>query len=198
MIEAKSRKHEWYPIWALALMTGMRSGELYALRKENVKRKENLIRITESWDKASEQAKSTKAKYWRNAPIAQDLNPIIDELFECYPRSEYLLPRLPEWKKGEQARVLRAFCKKIGISSVRFHTLRACFATHLLASGKEEATVMRIGGWRDFKTFQIYVRLAGIREQGATEGLGASFLPSDKAALSYLSSVHTSGSGTAA
>ena len=30
---------------------------------------------------------------------------------------------------------------------------------------------MKIGGWRDIKTFQIYVRLAGIEVHGATNAL---------------------------
>ncbi|MCB9027109.1 MAG: hypothetical protein H6625_12370 [Bdellovibrionaceae bacterium] len=34
----------------------------------------------------------------------------------------------------------------------------------------DRSIVMRIGGWRNFKTFQIYFRLAGVKEQGATEG----------------------------
>ena len=60
--------------------------------------------------------------------------------------------------------------KKIGIpSDVVFHTLRACFATHMLALGVDQATVMKIGGWKDIKTFQIYIRLAGIEVKGATD-----------------------------
>jgi hypothetical protein len=35
--------------------------------------------------------------------------------------------------KAQQARVLRCFLKRIGIKDVKFHALRACFATQLLA-----------------------------------------------------------------
>ena len=41
----------------------------------------------------------------------------------------------------------------------------------MLASGVNQATVMKIGGWQDLKTFQIYVRLAGIEIKGATDAL---------------------------
>jgi integrase len=41
----------------------------------------------------------------------------------------------------------------------------------MLASGVDQATVMKIGGWQDLKTFQIYVRLAGIEVKGATDVL---------------------------
>jgi integrase len=29
--EARERNHPWYPIWAVALLSGMRNGELFAL-----------------------------------------------------------------------------------------------------------------------------------------------------------------------
>lgn len=37
---------------------------------------------------------------------------------------------------------------------------------------------MRIGGWRTFKTFEVYIRLAGVKEAGATDGMMAKFLDS--------------------
>jgi site-specific recombinase XerD len=76
------------------------------------------------------------------------------------------------WKAGQAGVILRQFLTDIGIpKDVVFHTLRACFATHLLASGAEAAKVMAIGGWKDFKTFQIYIRLAGVDTAGATDNL---------------------------
>lgn len=54
---------------------------------------------------------------------------------------------------------------------VAFHTLRACFATHLLATGAGPLKVMRMGGWSDLKTFQIYLRMAGVDVKGVSDGL---------------------------
>lgn len=186
--EAKKRRHPWFPIWAIGLATGMRSSELYALRKENVLLDEGLIRICESWDWEEDEAKSTKAGYWRNAPIAKTLRPLIQELLNSN-SGEFLLPRFTEWERGEQAQVLRSFCDQIGIPSVRFHTLRACFATHLLSSGVDQATVMRIGGWKTFKTFEVYVRLAGVKEVGATDGMMGRFLNTDESVFEHASHV---------
>ena len=71
---------------------------------------------------------------------------------------------------GKQGGGLRAFLTEVGINKdVVFHTLRACFATHMLAQGANQATVMKIGGWRNIKIFQIYVRLTGVEVKGATD-----------------------------
>ena len=48
------------------------------------------------------------------------------------------MPQHPEWKHGDAGKVLREFLQQIGIQKdITFQTLRACFATHLLATGVE-------------------------------------------------------------
>lgn len=190
LFEAKKRNHPWYKIWAVAVMTGMRSSELYALKKKNVLLQQKLIRITESWDWYNNCPKSTKSGYWRNAPIPIAMMNIVEELLNDDPTSEYLFPRMKEWERHEQAMVIRKFCQEIGIPSVRFHTLRACFATHLLALGIDQATIMAIGGWSNLKTFKIYVRLSGITEKSKTEGLGDLFVPSNKSPSEEISNAY--------
>ncbi len=78
----------------------------------------------------------------------------------------------PEWKNDDADKVLRMFLKEIGIQKeIVFHTLRACFTTHLLSTGVEPLKVMRMGGWSDLKTFQIYLRMSGVDVRGVAEGL---------------------------
>jgi site-specific recombinase XerD len=59
----------------------------------------------------------------------------------------------------------------IGIKSIKFHALRACFATHMLNEGISLTTVMKIAGWKELGTVQKYTRLSGIHERGATDCL---------------------------
>jgi len=83
-----------------------------------------------------------------------------------------VLPLFPEWKNGLGGNVLRMFLREIGIhKDVVFHTLRACFATHLLSTGVEPFKVMRMGGWSYLKTFQIYLRMSGVDVRGVAEAL---------------------------
>lgn len=183
LYEAKIQRHTWYPVWAFAVLTGMRSGELFALRWDAVDLENNFIRVHQSYSKRSRRHKGTKAGYWRNIPISGQLMRLLKELQVLTGNGEYVLPRVNGWIDGYAAKNLRMFLKgigidpKIGSKHVVFHTLRACFATHLLASGAEPTKVMRIGGWKDFKTFQIYTRLAGIDVQGVTDNYKV--LPAD-------------------
>jgi site-specific recombinase XerD len=106
--------------------------------------------------------------------MSSDLKQVISELVEGenIDPEAFVLPRHGSWGSGAAAEILRTYLTKIGIDAPAvFHTLRACFATHMLAKGVDQATVMKIGGWKDIKTFQIYIRLAGVEVSGATDVL---------------------------
>jgi integrase len=172
LLKARQTANPWYPVWAFAVLTGMRSGELFALKWSAVDLQNRTIRVSESYAWAEKEDKSTKAGYWRNVPISEHLMSVISFLKKLTGDCEHVLPRLPGWENGEAAKHLRMFLKGVGIEDyVVFHTLRACFATHLLSSGAEPAKVMAIGGWKDLKTFEIYIRLSGVSVAGVTDNL---------------------------
>ncbi len=207
--EAKDRGHPWFPIWTVTVLTGVRNGEAYGLRKEDIQlvsddeaeRQQSLppeqkhfglIRLTRSYNTRFKKYGPLKGRYWRTVPVSSELYWVLRELkamdFGGDEHGRYLLPRSTEWCRGEQAQVLRAFCKEVSLPSIRFHTLRACFATHLIARGIPSATVMKICGWRDLKTMERYIRLAGIDERGATEGLG--FAPTEQGIMEKVVSMY--------
>lgn len=171
LLEAKKMKHPWYPIWATALLTGMRNGELFALTWNDVNFEDKLIHVNKSYDVRHNRVKSTKAGYWRYVTISPELNDLLTYERKTDPQREHVLPRLRRWDQGDQARVLRQFCIGMGLPSVRFHTLRACFATQLMKQGVPPIQVMKIGGWKDLDTMNRYIRLAGIEITGATDVL---------------------------
>lgn len=168
---AKQLDHSWYPVWATALLTGMRNGELYALRFSDVDFDNKLITLSRSYNTRTRSFKSTKSGCWRQIPISPELEILLKELkLQAGLRNE-VLPRLSGWEKGAQAKVLRTFCHLIGLPSIKFHTLRACFATQLIRTGVPPIQIQKICGWKDLETMQIYIRLAGIEVQGVTDGL---------------------------
>lgn len=68
-----------------------------------------------------------------------------------------MLPRKKEWHNGEQAESLKTFLKTLKIRPVKFHALRACFATQMHSNGVPAPIFMKIGG---------------LDKKGATECLG--------------------------
>jgi integrase len=177
-------KHDWRYVWSLALLTGMRNGELFALRWTDIDWDQKLITAARSYNGRIKKVVATKAGYWRDVPLSSDAVRLLLELKPLTAHQEYVLPRLDRWANGIQAAVLRSFCLEHGLPSVRFHTLRACFGTQLLRQGVPAVVVMKIAGWRDLKTMQRYIRLAGVEVAGATEKL--SVLPPEEVAANVV------------
>lgn len=178
LLRAQQLGHEWYPVWVTALLTGMRSGELYALLWSDVDLDNKIIRVTKSYNCRLDITKTTKGNYWRDIPINTELDSFLKRL-KIASNSEYVLPRINDWKRSESARILRTFCHSIGITPIKFHALRACFATQLLKGGLAPAIVMKVCGWKGLETMQCYVRLAGIEIKDATISL--EFMPPNHA-----------------
>ncbi|MEK7691594.1 MAG: tyrosine-type recombinase/integrase, partial [Bdellovibrionota bacterium] len=196
LLEAAERKeHPWYPVWFVGFHSGLRTSELEGLRKEKVelvpldvadqldalpdgdpRKNYGFIHVELAWKNKAKDYGPTKAHYYRSVPVNSELYRFLMSYlpkanFGKDDHGERLFDELPHWKRGGQAKILRLFCEANGLVSIKFHTIRACFATQLLALGTPEDKVMKIGGWKDVETMRIYVRTAGILEHGATEGL---------------------------
>ncbi len=169
--EAKATNHRFYPIWIMALFTGMRSGELYALRWTDVDLEGCIIQVSRSWS-SKNGFTSTKNQKTRQVPISGELLQFLREYKLKSMNEEFVLPHLTEWTRGEAADVTRNFCKALGLTGIRFHDLRATFITNLLSRGESLARVMAVVGHSDMETTNVYLRKAGIELKGATDKLG--------------------------
>jgi integrase len=169
--EARHQSHRFFPHWTLALLTGMRSGELYSLRWTDIDLVTGKINISKAWTRHNGEGPTKTAKN-RIYPISTECRKYLEELKLEFARdSEFVLPRLWEWDQGDQAKVLKSFCEEIGITQVRFHDLRATFITQMLNNGVPLSKVMAIVGHSSLKTTQGYLRLSGKDIEGATEDL---------------------------
>lgn len=176
---AKALNHQWYPIWSFAVLTGMRSGELQALTWGQIDLEKEIILVDKSYDSNLKETGSTKGRYWRTVPINKSLRNLILELKQGkkIAESDHVLPRIKDWDNGDQAAPLKTFLKSINMKPIKFHALRACFATQMLSNGVPAPIVMKIGGWKKTSTMDIYLRLAGVDTKGATVGL--QFIPEE-------------------
>lgn len=168
--KAQEQNWPWYPHYSVALFTGLRNGELYALRWDNVNLEKRQILVNCSWSQ-KDGFKSTKSGNDRVVEIPNTLMPLLRELKLKSAESDFVLPRLTRWDRGEQAHDLRMFLKAIGLHEIRFHDLRASWATLLLDKGVPPSQVMAQGGWGDINTMMIYMRKAGISIKNSTSVL---------------------------
>ena len=94
--------------------------------------------------------------------IALPLLPLLKELKLRSADSHFVLPRINQWDEGYQASALRTFLLGLGLPVVRFHDLRATWATVMLGKGVEPAKVMII-------VFHSPGGFSEIAEEGASE-----------------------------
>ena len=173
---ASNAECEWLPIWHMALLTGMRNGELFALQWKHIDLVTGIITVCQSWS-SKIGIKSTKTGQVRKVGINQNLRRVLKSLENKAPSNpeDFVLPRLNKWTKGEQSRELRMFLMGLDLPMIRFHDLRAIFASQLLLSGKPIHLVQLMCGWTDLKTAQRYLRLSGHEVVGSTESLDYGF-----------------------
>jgi integrase len=193
--KAREIEHPWQPIWFTDLHIGGRSGELEGLRKDDIelvpvktareldklpdgdrRKSYGIIHINRAWQQKQKKYGLPKNGETRQVTINSELYWWLRDYLQTanFGRDEHgerLFPMHIYWRRGEQAKVLRSFCEQYNLKSIKFHTLRACWATQLLGMGVPKDQVMMMGGWKDEETMRIYIRKAGILIQGATEGL---------------------------
>ena len=148
----------------------MRNGELHNLSWDKIDFENGTILVSSSWNKKDGVKELTKSGEDRVVDMAPDLRVFLKELKLKNNDSLFVLPRRQDWDTGRQAEVLRMFLSSINLPQIRFHDLRASWATMLLSRGIEPAKVMKLGGWKDLKTMMIYLRKAGIDTRGTLSG----------------------------
>lgn len=187
--KAKECNHEFYEIWYIALFTGMRSGEMYALEWKDVNLLSGFISVNKQWT-SKDGVHQTKTNKVRVVPINEPLRKVLESLrakgpfkdnlrsslrgAKDYFTEDLVLPRSRAWKNGEQSKVLKDFCRMIGITPLKFHDLRATFITSMLVNGASTPKVMAIVGHSRMSTTDVYLRLAGVGLERATDILNYS------------------------
>lgn len=126
----------------LALTTGLRGNELAALDTSWIDAERKLLNLP---------ASATKTKRDRSLPLRETL---LNDLMQL-PQGRVF----GEWARDSDALRYRfaCVCKRAGIPRFGLHSLRHGFATFMLRSGSDLATVQSLLGHRDLKTTAIYL-----------------------------------------
>jgi integrase len=148
-------------IFLTAAMTGMRQGELLALRWRDVDWGAERIRVRRNYSRGHWSTPKSRSGE-RSVPLASRVAAELrdhqlhshfsgeDDLVFANPLSGEVLPHSP---------LLRRFKKALeaaGVRKVRFHDLRHTFGTRIAAAGVPMRALQEWMGHRDFRTTLIY------------------------------------------
>ena len=132
----------------VALLTGMRRGELLGLQWEQIRN--GFIYLTEN--------KSGKA---RQIPINERLAVILRDLRgKNQLKSQYVFCDPQGRRFYEVKRSFTSACKRAGLEDFRFHDLRHTFASHLVMAGASLKAVQELLGHADLKMTMRYAHLS--------------------------------------
>lgn len=131
---AASRTHYHYPLWVLALHTGMRLGELLALTWRDVDLDGATLVVQASVDRSGLRSPPKSAAGYRRIDLAHELV----ELLAALPRQSDLVFCRPDGRPLDSGAMRKAYYRAVaraGVPRIRFHDLRHTMASTWLAAG---------------------------------------------------------------
>lgn len=143
------------PIVEVALLTGMRRGELLGLKWEQIRN--GFIYLTE-----------TKSGKSRQIPINDRLAEVFKEVRrENQLKSPHVFADSQGKRFYEVKKSFAKACRKAGIEDFRFHDLRHTFASHLVMKGVSLKAVQELLGHADLTMTMRYAHLSKAHLQEA-------------------------------
>ena len=161
-----------HALYLTAAMTGLRQGELLALRWQDVDWTAGVVRVRRSYTRG-EFGTPKSRRSSRAVPIADR---VAGELHRHYQGSAYtadseLVFCHPHSGRPYDASKLRVRFKlalqRAGVREVRFHDLRHTFGTRMAAAGAPLRAIQEWMGHRNYATTEIYADYAPDPSQGA-------------------------------
>lgn len=159
---------EWRPLLLLALRTGLRQGELRALRWDDLDLLSGKVFIRRAaWNDKVGTPKGGRA---REVPLSEEAVQVLKLL----PRNGALVFAHPEkrmWHRNEMKWPLWRACKRAGLQRFGWHVLRHTFASHLVMRGIPMKAIQELLGHRDIRTTMRYAHLVPGARRDAVESL---------------------------
>ena len=150
------------PLYLVAAMTGLRQGELLALRWIDLDLQAFKVRVRQAYVRGEFKAPKSRRGF-RGVPLADRLIVELERLASssAFTDDEDLVFGHPVTNDPlDRSKVLKRFqasCRRAGVRVVRFHDLRHTFGTRVAASGEVSLrTLQEWMGHRDARTTLIY------------------------------------------
>jgi len=137
-------------IIALMYSTGLRVGEVIALKIQNIDSSRMVINIL-----------NAKGGKDRQVMLNQNLLELLRNYFKQYRPKEYLFngQNSPQYSERSIAQFLKHYAEKAGLNKRIYpHLIRHCSFTHLVEAGTDINLIQRLAGHQSVKTTNLYIQ----------------------------------------
>ena len=172
---------EFRQLYAVAVLTAARAGELEALTWADVDREHSVVHINKAVDRRTGLVTSTKSGETRRIPIHPRLRPLLEALYKAKTGERVLW--MPDDEDRaimlrqhlETAHVKRSdlFADDAQRKHITFHDLRATGITWMAVAGEDPLRIKQRAGHQSFSTTEGYIREA----ENLRTGFGEPFPP---------------------
>ena len=177
---SEAEKYGVLPMFFLELSSGLRRGELLALRWDDLNVKDRILSVSKQVTRIDGELVVTEPKTKnsvRKVALSQQAVTLLVQEHEQHPDSPILFPspRTGDyWSPDAVSRINRKLLAKAGIEEhVRFHDLRHTFATMALSSGVDVKTLSSmLGHYSAGFTLDTYTHITTDMQRGAAEKIG--------------------------
>ncbi len=146
---------EYLPLFATAVYSGLRLGELLNLKKSHIDMANKLIKV----EIGSALTNRTKSGRIRHVPISTSLMPYLEQTMKT--KGEYAFPNNAGGMRKEIRRALWRAAKKAGITRHIYpHLLRHTFASNYVMAGGDLYSLKDILGHSTLLMVQRYAHLS--------------------------------------
>ena len=164
---ARSAEPSQYPVFATALYTGMRLGEIQALKWDCVDLENRLITVKRTYCLKDFVVKEkTKTKRVRRVPIN---GPLFEVLVSIRNRGPEMV--FADFSYQHASRRIRELARAAGVREIRFHDLRHTFASLFVMSGGPIYKLQRLLGHATIQMTERYSHLSPDHLADATDVL---------------------------
>ena len=152
-------------LYTLAAFTGLRQGELAALRWRDVDMAAGLVRVRRSYTRGRFGTPKTRRSS-RAVPIAARVAAELDEHFRrtSFAHADGLVVCHPvsgaPYDASRMRKRFHAALQQAGVRRVRFHDLRHTFGTRMAAAGAPLRAIQEWMGHADYQTTLVYADYA--------------------------------------
>ena len=164
-----NKNHSLYPLFLVALHTGMRMGELCGLCFDRIDFQRNEIAVTRIRDKDGHRD-TTKTGIKRVIPMIPIVRAMLLELFKRNNGNKFVFleEKMKPVDYGHLYRDFNKAQKKAGMSKLlAFHDLRHTFASQFMMNGGNLFDLQKILGHTDMKMTQRYAHFSPEHLQSA-------------------------------